>query len=182
MSLYFILSIAFALSLDAFGVALSIGLNKGLGYKKKMLFSISFGFFQFLFALIGALMGIIFNRFITCVPTVAGGMIVAVVGVLMINEGFNKKEENILLHPKMYVVLGVSVSIDAMVVGFTALNSLVFFELMIDCLIIGIISLIMTSIAFIISKYLKKIRLVSCYAEYIGGIILIIFGLKMIFS
>jgi len=65
VSLYFILSIAFALSLDAFGVALSIGLNRGLGYRRKILFAISFGFFQFLFALIGALIGIIFNKFIT---------------------------------------------------------------------------------------------------------------------
>lgn len=182
MSLYFILSIAFALSLDAFGVALSIGLNRGLGYDKKIFFSISFGFFQFLFALIGALMGLMFNKFITSVPCVAGGIIIAVVGVLMINEGFNRKEGNMLLQPKMYVVLGVSVSIDAMVVGFTALNFLSFFSLIVDCLIIGIISLIMTAIAFFISKYLKKIRLVSCYAEYIGGIILIIFGLRMIFS
>lgn len=182
MSLWFVLSIAFALSLDAFGVALSIGLNKGLGYKQKILFIISFGFFQFLFALIGSFMGIMFNKYITCIPSVAGGMIIAAVGVLMINEGFNKKQDNILLHPKMYLVLGVSVSIDAMVVGFTALNSLNLFPLIMYCLIIGIISLIMTSIAFFISKYLKKIKLVSCYAEYIGGIILIIFGLSMIFS
>jgi manganese efflux pump family protein len=182
MSLYFIISIAFALSLDAFGVALSIGLNKGLGYNRKILFSISFGFFQFLFALVGALIGILFNRFVTSVPCMAGGMIIAAVGVLMISEGFSKKHENILLQPKMYIVLGASVSIDAMVVGFTAFNSLDFFSLIIDCLIIGIISLVMTCISFIISRYLKRIGLVSCYAEYIGGIILIIFGLKMIFS
>lgn len=182
MSLYFILPIALSLSLDAFGVALSIGLNKGLRYYKKILFSISFGFFQFLFALIGALLGIIFNKFITFIPNVVGGIIIAVVGVLMIIEGFNKKEENILLNSKMYIVLGVSVSIDALVVGFTALYSLNYFRLIVDCLIIGNISLIMTCIAFVISKYLKKIRLVSCYAEYIGGIVLILFGLKMMFS
>jgi len=182
MSLYFISSIAFALSLDAFGVALSIGLNKELGFNKKMLFSISFGFFQFLFALMGALMGIIFNEFITCIPNVAGGTIMAVVGVMMINEGFNKKEENIILQPQMYLILGISVSIDAMVVGFTALTCLSFYTLMLDCLIIGVVSLIMTSLAFVISKYLNKIRLVSRYAKYIGGIILIIFGIKIIFS
>ena len=182
MSLYFIISIAFAVSLDAFGVALSIGLNKGLEYNKKILFSISFGFFQFLFAIIGALIGIIFNKFITSVPNVVGGLIIIVVGLMMIIEGFNKKEENILLKPKMYIVLGVSVSIDALVVGFTALNSLGFTQLTIYCLIIGIVSLVMTCIAFIISKYLRKIKLVSRYAEYIGGIILIIFGIKMLFS
>jgi len=67
-------------------------------------------------------------------------------------------------------------------VGFTTLNTINNFLLMTECLIIGIISLIMTSIAFVIAKYLKRISLISCYAEYIGGIILIIFGLKIIFS
>jgi manganese efflux pump family protein len=182
MSLYFILSIAFALSLDAFGVALSIGLNRGLGYKRKILFSISFGFFQFLFALLGGLMGIVFNRLITSVPSIAGGIVIAIVGVLMIKEGFSKDEKNMLLHSKMYIVLGISVSIDAMVLGFTILSSLHIFELTMDCLIVGITSLVVTLVAFIISRYLKKIKLVSSYAEYIGGIILIIFGLRMMFS
>ena len=59
-------------------------------------------------------------------------MIISLVGVVMIREGFENKGKCPLLKPKMYFILGVSVSIDAMVVGFTALNSLKFSELMTD--------------------------------------------------
>ncbi|MCH5138138.1 manganese efflux pump, partial [Clostridiaceae bacterium UIB06] len=50
-----------------------------------------------------------------------------------------------------------------------------------DTLFIGTITLIMASIAFIFARYLKRISLVSKYADYIGGIILVIFGIKMMF-
>ena len=86
-----------------------------------------------------------------------------------------------LLKPKMYFILGVSVSIDAMVVGFTVLNNITKVILFKDTLFIGGITLIMSTLAFIISRYLKKIEVVGRYADYIGGIILIIFGLKMMF-
>ena len=42
----------------------------------------------------------------------------------MIKEGFENKGKCPLLKPKMYFILGVSVSIDAMVVGFTVLNNI----------------------------------------------------------
>jgi len=81
----------------------------------------------------------------------------------------------------MYLILGVSVSIDAMVVGFTVLNNITNVILLKDTLFIGGVTLVMVAIAFIISKYLKKIELIGRYADYIGGVILIIFGLKMMF-
>jgi putative Mn2+ efflux pump MntP len=81
----------------------------------------------------------------------------------------------------MYLILGVSVSIDAMVVGFTVLNNITKVMLLKDTLFIGAVTLAMVTIAFLISKYLKKIEVVGKYADYIGGIILIIFGLKMMF-
>ena len=45
---------------------------------------------------------------------------------------------------------------------------------------IGLVALILCIIAFLIAKYLRKINIISRYADYVGGIILIIFGLKMI--
>ena len=50
MELYPLFIIALALSLDAFGVALCIGLNNQAKFKNKTGFTISFGFFQFLFS------------------------------------------------------------------------------------------------------------------------------------
>lgn len=177
-----LLAIALALSLDAFGVALCIGLNNQIRKNNKAIFAISFGFFQFLLSFIGAFAGFLFNTYIASVPNIIGGIIISLVGVLMIKEGFENKGECPLLNAKMYIVLGVSVSIDAMVVGFTAfnkiLNNILLFH---QTLFIGVVTFIMSALAFFISRYLKRIEIVSKYADYIGGVILIIFGLKMIF-
>lgn len=182
MKLYSLTVIALALSLDAFGVALSIGLNDEVKLKNKMYFVLSFGFFQFLFSLIGAYAGLLFNTYIVSVPKVIGGLIIALVGGLMIKEGFEKDEKNILLNPKIYFILGISVSIDAMVIGFTVLNNVPGELLRLNyTLFIGVVTLIMSVIAFAISRYLKRMEIVRKYADFLGGIILILFGIKMIF-
>ena len=181
MDMYPLFIIALALSLDAFGVALCIGLNDQTTFVNKVGFTISFGLFQFLLSYIGAYAGFLFNTYIASMPTIIGGMIISVVGVIMIKEGFDNQGKCPLLRPKMYLILGVSVSIDAMVVGFTVLNNITNVILLKDTLFIGGVTLVMVAIAFIISKYLKKIEVIGKYADYIGGVILIIFGLKMMF-
>lgn len=182
MSIYSLLLIGLALSLDAFGVALSIGLNRKVRLDNKVIFSISFGFFQFLFSLIGSYAGVLFNKYIAAVPEIIGGIVIVIVGILMIKEGLEEKEECLLFTPKMYIVLGISVSIDAMVLGFTVLSDMGSNLLIMNyTLVIGLITLIITGIAFIISRFLNKIAIISRYADYIGGIILVIFGIKMIF-
>lgn len=181
MDLYSLFIIALALSLDAFGIALCIGLNDQTKLNNKIGFALSFAFFQFLFAYIGAYAGFLFNTYIAAMPNIIGGIIIAIVGVLMIKEGLENKGKCPLLKPKMYIILGVSVSIDAMVVGFTVLNNITNIMLLKNTLFIGVITLVMSTIAFLISRYLKKIEVVGKYADYIGGVILIIFGLKMMF-
>lgn len=181
MELYPLFTIALALSLDAFGVALCIGLNSQTKLVNKIGFIISFGLFQFLFSYMGAFAGFLFNTYVATMPTIIGGVIIALVGVVMIVEGFENEGKCPLLKPKMYFILGVSVSIDAMVVGFTVLNNITKVILLKDTLFIGGISLLMSTLAFVISRYLKKIEVVGRYADYIGGIILILFGLKMMF-
>jgi putative Mn2+ efflux pump MntP len=182
LSLYSLFLISLALSLDAFGVAICIGLNSTVRRKNKLGFAFSFGFFQFVFALIGSYAGFLFNTYIAAVPEIIGGMVIAIVGIMMIKEGFEDKGECPLLRPKMYAILGVSVSIDAMVIGFTVLNNITnFYIILSHTLFIGAITLVMSTLAFFIARYLRKIQTISKYADYLGGIILILFGLKMIF-
>lgn len=182
MSLYSLLFIAVALSLDAFGVALCIGLNNTIKFNNKILYACSFGFFQFLFSFLGAYAGFFFNRYIVSVPEVIGGILIALVGVLMIKEGFQNNRECPYLKPGMTIVLGISVSIDAMVIGFTALNNISNnIIILLNTLIIGVVTFIISCIGFYMARYLKRIYIVGKYADYIGGIILIIFGLKMMF-
>lgn len=182
MGLGDLLLVALAVSLDAFGVALCIGLNDKATKVQKLLFGISFGFFQFLFSLLGGFGGKFFTEKVASVPSVIGGIIIAIVGIMMIKEGLENKGECPILHPKMYLVLGISVSIDAIVVGFITLSNITaVYTLISYTLLIGAITLVMCIIAFIISRYLSKIELIGKYADYIGGVILILFGLKMIF-
>ncbi|MHC1684820.1 MAG: manganese efflux pump MntP family protein [Clostridiaceae bacterium] len=182
MDIYTLLLIAVALSLDAFGVALSIGITGGIKRENKIMFALSFGFFQFLFSLLGAIAGNLFTTYIVSIPKLIGGAIVAIVGILMLKEGMEEKEEKLFVNKKMYAILGISVSIDALIIGFTMLNQVKSEVLMfVDCLIIGVVALIFSALAFILSKHLKKISVIESYADYIGGIILILFGLKMIF-
>lgn len=182
IGIYSLLIIALALALDAFGVSLSIGLNPSVKRRSKIWFCISFGFFQFLLSYTGAFLGYLFNTYILYIPQIIGGIIIAMVGMLMLKEGMENDNNNILINKKMYIILGISVSIDAAVVGFTALNSITAPMILLEATIfIGLITLIMCLIAFLIAKYLRKIDAVSKYADYVGGIILILFGLKMIF-
>lgn len=180
--MYDIFVIALALSLDAFGVMLCISINEEIKLGNKLSFAVSFAFFQFLFAFIGGYGGFLFTRYIMSMPKIIGGFIISLVGVLMVKEGFQKKEECIFLRKSMYLILGISVSIDALVVGFTTLNfidsSIILMQM---TLIIGMITLFMCIMGITISKYIKKISIISKYADYIGGVILILFGIKMMF-
>lgn len=182
MSFYILLSIALALSFDAFGVAICIGLNNQVRRNNKYFFAISFGFFQFLFSLIGAYLGVLFNTYIAAVPQLIGGILIAFVGLLMIKEGYENKGECPLIKPSMYLILGMSVSIDAMVIGFTALSAVKSSMIILsDTVFIGLVTLFMSIAAFFLARYLKRINAIGKYADYLGGIILILFGIKMIF-
>jgi putative Mn2+ efflux pump MntP len=182
LGFYLLFSIALALSLDAFGVAVCIGLNNQVRRNNKFLFALSFGFFQFLFSLIGAYAGFLFNTYIAAVPEVIGGIVIAVVGAMMIKEGLENQGECPLIKPSMYFILGMSVSIDAMVVGFTAFHEVTSMAVRLsDTLFIGLVTLIMSLGAFFLARYLKKVNAIGKYADYLGGVILIIFGVKMIF-
>ncbi|MEW8995223.1 manganese efflux pump MntP family protein [Clostridium sp.] len=182
MAIEELLFIALAVSLDAFGVAIAVGLYRGAKARQKLSFAISFGFFQFLFSILGGFGGKIFTENIASVPAVIGGIVIAIVGILMIKEGMIEKEESIVITFKMYFILGISVSIDAIVIGFIAfsrIESMV--TLTLFTAIVGMITFFMSILAFIIAKYLRRIHILRKYADYIGGIILILFGLKMIF-
>lgn len=178
-----VIIIALALAMDAFGVSLSIGINCAVKRKNKLYFALSFGIFQFLLSLIGAVCGYIFDNYVATIPNILGGGVIALVGVLMIKEGMEHKDECILLNHKMYIILGLSVSIDALVVGFTALHDISNpINTLLDTSIIGGITLILCLISFYLSRYAKRISFVAKYADYLGGIILIFFGFRMMFN
>ncbi len=181
MGIFYGALIGLALAMDAFAVSFSIGLNRRVRLHTKLLFCISFAFFQFLFALIGGVFGILFSKYVASIPSLIGGMVVALVGVMMIKEGKEQGKSIVLLKQRMIIILGCSVSIDALVLGFTTLNSISSYIYLFEItVLIGIITFFLCGLAYFIARYLKRIDFISKYADYIGGIILILFGIKMI--
>ena len=184
MNLKDIIIVGVALTMDAVGVSISIGVNSAINKKNKIEFIISFAFFQFLFFFLGKISGNLFETYITAIPNVIGGIAIAIVGILMISDGFENKEndERMLLKKGVALILGVSVSIDAFVIGFTGfgyISSII--RIIFECSIVGFITLILCTFAFFLCRYIRKVEFISKYADFFGGVTLIIFAIKMIF-
>lgn len=104
----------------------------------------------------------------------------------MFKEAFSNNEDEEELEKKLfnnlYITLGISVSIDALVVGFTAYNVYNFKLIFLNTLLVGVVTLLLCVFAVLLSMYLRKVKFIARYADFLGGIMLILFGLKMIFS
>ena len=178
-----IILVGIALGLDAFGVALGLGCGNILIKKQKISLVFSFGFFQFLLTFFGAILGSYINNNFFEISNYLSGAVILFIGLLLLKEGYEREEVCTYTNFSLisYILLGISVSIDALGVGFSLMNNLDINLIINNSLIIGFISLVMTAIAIKIVRFIKKLSLVERYADYIGGIILIIFGLNMIF-
>ncbi|MGL5151148.1 MAG: manganese efflux pump MntP family protein [Clostridium sp.] len=176
-----IVLIGIALAMDAFGVTISVGVNSSVDRKSKIKYLVSFAFFQGAFTFIGAGIGYYIDNYIVDIPHIIGSVILSIVGILMIIEGFKEKENTVLTKSSMCIIMGISVSIDAMVVGFTVFHNVSnMLLLFMYSLIVGLITLLLCYIGFIICKYLKKFSFVEKYADFFGGVVLIIFAIKML--
>jgi putative Mn2+ efflux pump MntP len=181
MYLYSVIVLGIALAMDAFGVTLGIGLNPTIKREHKIKFVLSFAFFQFLFTYVGGNLGYLFDTYIASIPSIAGGIIMGIVGILIIIDGFKDKENDLLVKNSTCIILGISVSIDALVIGFTAFHHITRNLLLcINATLIGLITLFICTLGFFICKYIKKITFVTKYANCFAGLALIFFGLKMV--
>ncbi len=177
-----ILLIAVALALDASGVSMGIACGTKLNIKNRISLITSFGFFQFLLALTGALFGNFINTTIIEVSDIASGIIIVIIGIILFLEGF-KREEECIYHRLTFwtvVILGISVSIDALGIGFSVMHKEAFIEMINQSLVIGITAAVFTFASLNIIKYLKRIIIIEKYSDFIAGVILIIFGFNMI--
>ena len=175
-----ILLVALALALDAAGVTMAIGCGTRTNLKEKFKVIFSFGFFQFLFALIGGVMGNYIDQNFFSISNYFSGAVIFMLGILLIKEGYKNKEECIYRKLNFWtvVILGISVSIDALGAGFSLLFKLNYSLILQNSLIIGIVAAITTAAAFKIVIFIKHISLVEKYADYVGGLILILIGIN----
>lgn len=174
MSLTCILLTSFALSMDAFAVSLSKGMNlKSFNYKIGFKISLAFGFFQGIMPLIGWALGIGFSDYIKSIDHWIALILLSFIGLQMIfdkadNQSFDISNKDIFM-------LAIATSIDALAVGI----SFAFLDIPIIPIVlsIGIITFLVCLIGvFIGSKigaYLGNV------AKLIGGLLLILIGFNI---
>ena len=180
MNLLEIVLIAIGLSMDAFAVSITLGLLiKKPKIKEVLIPGIYFGFFQAFMPLIGYLTGINFANKIQVLDHWIAFVLLGFIGGKMIKESLSKektKGNERPFHFNTMLLLAIATSIDALAIGIT----FAFFETSIlrAIIIIGLTT-------FCISVGGMKIGNIfgtkfKSKAEFFGGLILIILGLKIL--
>lgn len=178
MGLLELFVLAVGLSMDAFAVSICKGLSLGKIKAKHMCIAGAwFGGFQALMPLIGYFLGSFFAEAITKYDHWIAFVLLVLIGGNMIKEAFGKEEElNNAMDVKTMFLLAVATSIDALAVGVT----FAFLQVQIipAIIFIGAVTFAFSAVGIKIgsifgTKYKSK-------AEFIGGVILILIGLKIL--
>ncbi|MEW9094049.1 MAG: manganese efflux pump MntP family protein [Clostridiaceae bacterium] len=180
MDLITILFIAFGLSMDAFAVSITNGVTlQEVRIKDALKIATYFGIFQGLMPLLGWLVGINFENYITKFDHWIALLLLAFIGGKMIYDTLKSDDscptEKVELCNKTLVMLAIATSIDALAVGV----SFAFLQVSIiqAIFIIGVITFIVCFIGVYLGK--KFGCLLKRNAELIGGIILVMIGFKI---
>ena len=181
MNLIELLLIAVGLSMDAFSVSICKGLTtKRFSWRMALVCGLWFGFFQALMPTIGYFLGAQFQEFIEAYDHWVAFGLLFLIGANMIREAvWGKKEEgedNSSLDFKTMFFLAIATSIDALAVGVSF--ACIQVKLWSSVVIIGITTFLFSVLGVKIghvfgSKYEKS-------AGILGGIILILIGLKIL--
>lgn len=181
MSIIELIFTAIALAMDCFAVSIVCGMvMKRVQLWPMFKIAFFFGLFQAMMPCIGWLCGTQFYHLISRVDHWLAFGILAFLGVKMIIDDLKPDcDEAEHINPyalKMILTMAVATSIDALAVGLSF--SMVQVKLWQSVLIIGITSFVLSWIGMLLSVFLgKKLHL---KAELIGGIILIIIGLRIL--
>ena len=179
MDLIELFLIAVGLSMDAFAVSVCKGLAMPkCTFKKAAIVGLWFGGFQALMPAIGYILGAQFQEAIASIDHWIAFVLLALIGGNMIHEALDNDEEeaDASLDVKTMFLLAVATSIDALAIGIT------FAFLKVNIIpavcFIGIVTFIISFAGVKIgnvfgARYKNK-------ADIVGGIILILLGLKIL--
>lgn len=180
MSFVEILLIGIGLSMDAFSVSVCKGLTtKKFSWKIALICGLWFGFFQALMPLIGYFLGIQFEQLITSVDHWIAFGLLFLIGANMIREALSKKDDqsnDSALDFKTMLLLAIATSIDALAVGisFACIQVKIWSSVLIIGLTTFAFSVLGVKIGNVFGSKFEK------SAEIVGGIILILIGLKIL--
>lgn len=180
MSIYAILALAVGLGMDAFAVAITVGVVlPRLSWRPVFRLSWHFGLFQFLMPIVGWLAGVTVYKWVEDYDHWIAFGLLAFIGGKMIYESFHIKALTKKSDPTRgwsLVVLSLATSIDALAVGLSL--AVVGVKVWFPSLIIGIVAGLMTITGMQLGRRFGQ-RFGS-RIEVLGGLILIGIGLKIL--
>ena len=172
------------LSMDAFAVSVCKGLGlRKLNKKQALIIGLYFGGFQALMPFVGWLLGSQFQKYITSIDHWIAFILLGFIGGKMMIEAVREwNEEEVVdvmdapTDHKNMLVLAVATSIDALAVGITF--AFLGTPIVEAITIIGITTMVISIAGVVVgnffgSRYKSK-------AEFIGGLILVLLGLKIL--
>jgi putative Mn2+ efflux pump MntP len=174
--------IGIALSMDCFAVSLAIGTStKTRILYAALIIALCFGVFQTGMTLIGWAAGIGFTGFIAGFDHWLAFLLLAIIGLKMIHEGLEGDEEEETISSLQFVpvmLLYLATSIDALAVGVSF--AFLRMSIVVPALIIGIVAFIISFAGVLSGMKLKSI--LGKRIEILGGLILIVIGLNIVFT
>ena len=179
MGLIELILLSIGLAMDAFAVSICKGISmKKMNWKKACIIGLWFGGFQALMPTIGYFLGTAFESFVTRIDHWIAFVLLVIIGGKMIKEAFSKEKEDNDddVSFKKMLFLAIATSIDALAVGIT----FAFFNVnvVLAIVLIGLVSFVLSVLGTKVGnrfgdKYEKK-------AEFIGGLILVLLGVKIL--
>ena len=161
------------LAMDAFAVSVCKGLGmKKLNKKQAVVIGLYFGGFQALMPLVGWILGIQFQKYITSIDHWIAFILLGFIGGKMILEAVKDQP---LDHRNMFV-LAVATCIDALAVGITF--AFLDTPILEAITIIGITTMIISIVGVVIGNYFGGKY--KHKAELVGGIILVLLGVRIL--
>ena len=170
--------------MDAFAVSVCKGLGmRKLNKKQALIIGLYFGGFQALMPFVGWLLGSQFQKYITSIDHWIAFILLGFIGGKMMIEAVREwNEEEVVdvmdapIDHKNMLVLAVATSIDALAVGITF--AFLGTPIVEAITIIGITTMVISIAGVVVgnffgSRYKSK-------AEFIGGLILVLLGLKIL--
>lgn len=168
-----LIAISVAVSLDAFAVAIGKGLSlEKKSVSKSLLVGILFGIFQMMMTLIGFFLGKSCASFIEVTAHWLAFLLLGVVGVNMILEGFRNETDDTGWRIPTLLILSLATSLDAFSVGITL--AFLKTQIFVTSVVIGLITFVLCFIGvFLGHKLGTKFQ---TGATAFGGLILILIG------
>lgn len=181
MNLFQIFLLGLALSADAFAVSIAAGIcSKDVRVSDKLKMSAFFGIFQGLMPVIGWFAGFLFLAYMkTFDHWIAMGLL-SFIGIKMMIES-RKPEDCKTINYFAYgtlLLMAIATSIDALAAGLSIL--ILDVEIYLPALFIASITFIVSLIGVNIGK--RAGRKLGQSAELVGGIVLILIGVKIVFD